>query len=233
MGNFLDSLRSRLRPRGGFRCNTGRLYLVTGADRTHAKTLLQFLDSAARIEPNTRVVAYDLGLTEEQRTSVLRRLGNGSLERLPYERFPAFFDIRINAGEYAWKPAIVAMEMAKSASPLCWMDAGNVIVRPLRRLRAIIRTRGFYCSASPGTIAGFTHPTTLERLSAAAESIGARPMLAACCIGFDPAHQRTREVAAEWNRLALDKDTPGPIGPVHPCLSVGFDRHAVADPQGV
>lgn len=188
------------------------LYLITGADSTHAKSLLQFLASARKHERRTRIVVYDLGLTKAQRKDVLNECHNGSVERFPYEHFPAFFDIKVKAGEYAWKPVIIAMEMAKSLDPVCWMDAGNVIHSPLRRLRDEIASRGFYSGPSLGTVRDWIHPGMLSMLAIPNGLYSDRPILNAACVGFDPLVPQAAALAAEWAHCALKREIIAPPG---------------------
>lgn len=61
------------------------LYIVTGADWTHARSLLQLLNSVNAAEPAIAVVVYDLGLTKEQLQSVRSTMTRARLERF---RFP-------------------------------------------------------------------------------------------------------------------------------------------------
>jgi hypothetical protein len=81
------------------------MILVTGADWTHGASLRQMLGSVRRFEPNMRTIVYDLGLTVGQRLRIKIAFPNVEMRRFPLEQYPAHFDIKVRAGEYAWNPS--------------------------------------------------------------------------------------------------------------------------------
>ena len=188
------------------------MYLVTGANYTHGRSLLQLLGSIRQWEPQTRVVVYDLGLTRKQRRAVLDSDLNGSVEAFPWNEYPGFFDINVNRGEYAWKPALIARELQKSDAPLCWMDAGNVVLLPLRDIREELAQHGFYSAPSRGTVLQWTHPLMFKALGLPPDFCADRRNLSGACIAFDPKHLRARALIEEWARLAEDKEMIAPPG---------------------
>lgn len=188
------------------------MYLVTGSDHSHARSLLQLLSTFRRWERWTRVVVYDLGMTASQRAAILDSDFNGSVETFPWAEYPPFFDITVSAGHYAWKPALIVREMQKSNAPLCWMDAGNYVRRPLWGIRRALRRRGFYSPLSSHTVARWTHPLMLERLGLPEDFCAERENLNGACIAFDPRHVKARHLAEEWARFALDESIIGPVG---------------------
>ena len=46
--------------------NKPEFILVTGADSSHYKSLLNFLTSVSHFEPNCKVVVYDLGFSDSE-----------------------------------------------------------------------------------------------------------------------------------------------------------------------
>ena len=189
-----------------------QLYLVTGADSSHAKSLLQFIRSVSKYEPNIRLVVYDLGLTSDQRNAVYKENLNGSLEYFPYDRFPEYFDIKKNAGEYAWKPSIILLEMGKSDAPVCWMDAGNVLTGRLKKIRSNLNRIGFYSPKSLGTIPEWTHPGLLEHLNLPRDWGSEHTNLNGACVAFNPLHQSAKSLAQDWAKFAAQKDCIAPKG---------------------
>jgi hypothetical protein len=188
------------------------ILIVTGSDWSHAPSLLQFLASVGAHEPETEVVVYDLGLTPEQRSDVERAIHNGHMEVFRFEDFPAHFDISRNAGEYAWKPTIVAAELAGRRMPVVWMDAGNVLVKPIHHVRRVLARTGFYSEASSGTVPDWTHPGMLRWFGLPPEWGVGRRNLNGSCVGFDPAHPLARQVAEEWARCARIRECIAPEG---------------------
>ena len=188
------------------------MILVTGADWSHGASLRQMLASARRFEPRMRTIAYDLGLTAGQRLRIRMNFPNVELRRFPFKQYPAHLNVRVRAGEYAWKPAIVWRVLKEARKPVCWMDAGNVLVEPLTALRAAVRNSGFYSPASRGTIADWTHPRMLELFGIDGAWAQDKPNLNGACVAFDPASKAAIALARKWRDGALDRDCIAPEG---------------------
>lgn len=187
------------------------LVLVSGADQSHAKSLLQFVRSVRDMEPSARLVVYDLGLTEASRQAVASTYPPAMLRTFEYERYPPWMHIKVATGSYAWKPVILAEVMEDFGLPTCWMDAGNVITKPLVSVRRLLATVGFYCPYSTGRIADWTHPETLRFLGADARLLN-RLNLHGACVGVNPAKREARDLICRWRDCALQKDCIAPAG---------------------
>ncbi len=188
------------------------MILVTGADYTHARSLRQFLDSVRRFEPGLRTIVYDLGLTLAQRWRIKLAFPRMEFRRFAFERYPAHFNIRIQAGQYAWKPAIVFNVLQEVKEPICWMDAGNVLTEPLARVREAVRKQGFYSPSSRGTISEWTHPKMLAHFGVDEAWGRNKANLNGACVTLDPACPAAKDLAKKWYEGALDKDCIAPAG---------------------
>lgn len=188
------------------------LYLVTGADWTHGQTLLQYLASVRRWEPDIEVIVYDLGLRADQREAVAAIVTPGQIKAFDFGAYPDYFDISRNAGEYAWKPVILAGEMAQRDAPVCWMDAGNLVVKPLRQIRSVLRRRGFFARSSSGKVPEWTHPGMLQWMGLPPDWGQDFFNLAGGCVGVDPRHPLARQVIEEWARCAMIRRCIAPEG---------------------
>ncbi|MDB5540607.1 MAG: hypothetical protein JWQ89_2334 [Devosia sp.] len=135
-----------------------------------------------------------------------------SLIRFPYEDYPPYFDIDVNAGEYAWKPVIVKKEFSKSDTPLVWMDAGDMLRFPILWIRHCLRTVGFYSHRSSGTVEKWTHPGMYTALGLPVGWAGDRKPLNTSCVGFNPANAVARALVDEWFAGAMDKNVIAPEG---------------------
>lgn len=188
------------------------MILVTGADYTHAQSLRQFLASVRRFEPGIRTIVYDLGLTFVQRWRTRLKFPHMEFRRFAYENFPPHFNIRVQAGQYAWKPAIMFSVLQEAREPICWMDAGNVLTEPLTAVRAAVDKHGFYSPSSRGTIFEWTHPKMLAHFSVD-EAWGLdKANLNGACVALDPACQAAQDLAKKWFEGALDKSCIAPEG---------------------
>jgi hypothetical protein len=172
---------------------------------------MDFLASARKHEPETRVVVYDLGLTPAERNALETNFPY-DVRTFDYSRYPAFFDIRVNAGEYAWKPAIIREVASETADIVCWMDAGHIILRPLTGLRWETRRIGHYSPHSLGTIADWTHPGMLSYLGLPPDWRSLSPNLSGGTVAFDMRNPAGARLLNEWADLALIKECIAPEG---------------------
>jgi len=188
------------------------MILVTGADYTHARSLRQFLASVRRFEPDLRTIVYDLGLTFAQRWRIRLEFPHLELRHFAFEQFPAHFNIRVQAGQYAWKPAIVFSVLQEAQEPICWMDAGNVLIEPLTAVRATVGKHGFYSPSSRGTISEWTHPRMLAHFGVDEAWGRSKTNLNGACVTLDPACRAAHDLAKKWYEGALDKSCIAPEG---------------------
>jgi len=136
------------------------MYIVTGASDNHFKSLKQFLRS---VNGHTCYV-YNLGLSEknikELKTfDILYRV-------FDYSQYPDYYNIQINAGEYAWKSAIIKQTMDEiqqtDTTVLVWCDAGNIIAHNLDNIQKSVQQNRIHSPTSGGNICKWVHTKTLE-----------------------------------------------------------------------
>ncbi len=198
-----------LRMRSGF--SPSPLTIVSGADSTHFESLCQLLRSLYRFEFRSRFVVVDLGLLPAQRALLHERFPALEVRAFDYTRFPAYLSVKVNQGEYAWKPVIVADILEESRGSILWLDAGCVITEPLFQIRWILRRFGFYSPASTGTIGRWTHPKTLAWFGVEAGLLD-KKQRAACVVGASCLTPEARRIIGEWKECALQRDCIAPPG---------------------
>ena len=186
------------------------LRVVTGASANHGKSLLQLLRSLKRWERNTAVAVYDLGL-EDHHVEAVRQLGFEPIV-FPFSDYPPHFDISFNAGAYAWKVAIIKLEMDKGGAPLLWLDAGNLVRFPLLWVRYCLRRDGFFCPKTWFTVTRYTHPGMYEVLGIPVGWAGERKQLNAAIVGVNHTFPSTRALVDEWLAGAMEESIIAPPG---------------------
>jgi len=92
------------------------------------------------------------------------------------------------------------------------MDAGNVLIEDLSRIRAALSRAGFYSPRSGGTVNDWTHPKILEFFGLNARWGDGRENLNGACVAFDPGFDRALALARKWNEGALLKRCIAPEG---------------------
>lgn len=191
--------------------HTANLVIVTGADSSHYKSLCKFLSSLFKHEPDIKAVVFDLGLSNAERLYLINTFPLAKVRVFDYSQYPDYFNIKVNAGEYAWKPVILSDTLNKFKCCVCWMDAGNLVTAPLFWLRIITKSVGMYSPYSYGVIADWTAPGTLKFLNTP-NKICFRPNLNGACVSVDYQNLRARDLIYQWEKLALIKDCIAPIG---------------------
>jgi hypothetical protein len=210
----IESRLLRLRPAARLlgRIRRRRLTIVTGADETHGASLAQFVRSALEHERRSRLVVWDLGLRADQLAQIRRIAPGLEIRTFDYAAYPPWFDIRVNAGEYAWKPVIVAQMVEECSGPVLWLDAGCKITGPLDEFYVHIVRNGFNSPNSAGTHRDWTHPKTVQYFGLPPRWRRGKRNVNGAAVGFDPRHPRGAELAAEWGRLARVRRAIAPPG---------------------
>ena len=184
--------------------------MVTGADHSHFRSLVQFLTSYFQFE-NEKIIVYDLGLTVSENRKLKKQFPSIDLRIFDYSKYPPYFNINIASGEYAWKPVIIHEVFYEFKGCICWMDAGNLIVNKLTNIRKIISKKGFYSPISRGKIIRWTHPGTLEYLKCEKEFLNMRNLTAGC-VALNYKYPLVKQLVDKWKECALKKECIAPEG---------------------
>lgn len=191
---------------------TAPLSLVTGADSSHFLSLIQFLTSVTQHEPDIAVRVYDLGLHPYEREELQQRFPRYALHEFKYRSYPRHVRITAHRGQYAWKPIIVWETLLDTASPVCWMDAGNKLTARLDDVRERLRQRGFFSTVSRGQVNDWTHPAMLSYFGLDADWAAGKRNLSGANVGFDPRFLTAIRLAQRWRNGALVKKCIAPPG---------------------
>ena len=140
------------------------MILVSGASNNHYNTLIQFINSVIKnINFNDNIlIIYDLDIEESKWLYLINKFKNEKIifKHFNYNKYPEWFNININSGEYAWKPAIIyetSLEYENKNNIIIWMDSGNIIFNDLSNIKQILINNGIYTSFSCNTIKKWTH----------------------------------------------------------------------------
>jgi hypothetical protein len=189
------------------------LKIISGADSSHFRSLLQLINSIKIFEKGKiKVLVYDLGLTKDETAFLSLLHPDIQLRRFEYEKYPSSYNININSGNYAWKPAIIYEEyfsMSKN-NMLFWLDAGCFVKKPLSLVRASIHFTGFYSPFGGGTNKNWTHYKTIERLGLKGEED--KKMLASGIVGLKTGFIRNDKLVKSWYQASQIEEIIAPAG---------------------
>jgi hypothetical protein len=181
--------------------------IVTAVSSNHFKSSIQLLKSLEKF--NTRIVYYDLGLTNEQK-DIIRSFSKVIYEEFDYTKYPKYLNVNICAGEYAWKAPIIKAAANKYKGIVIWSDSGNIFTN-LDSLISVVKQNKLYSATSSGTVNSWTHVNTLERLRVD-DNIKSKPMRNAACMGFDTDQDLVFDLITQFEKFSLDRDTIAPSG---------------------
>lgn len=186
------------------------LIIVTAANSLYYKILLNLLNSLEKYETK-RIIIWDLGLLEEEKKHIQKRFNYIKIKHFDFSKYPAFFNIDINAGEYAWKPIIIKKTFEQYNGFILWLDAGCIISHRLNSIRNLIKFYGFYCPYSQDSIQTWTHEKTLDFFKLPKNHYR-KKMLSAGIVGMNTKIKKTEKIISEWSILAYKRDAIAPYG---------------------
>jgi hypothetical protein len=193
------------------------LQVVTGASSNHFCPLKNLIRSIHTLsDPLIKLEVFDLGLSTAE-VNELTSLRDGAApiiaKKLDFSCFPDFFNIQVNAGCYAWKPAVINASCSDaSTSMLVWLDAGCIVQPGFREawLSALSRSP-IISPRSSGTIQDWAHPACVRALGIGQEVLK-KPNLSGGVVGFNLADPRAKKLLSRWLRWAHDRSVIAPHG---------------------
>lgn len=191
--------------------NPKSLSIVTAADESHAFSLEQLLDSILCFEPNAVVYVYDLGFENTTLNYLRDKFKYYEFLEFPYSAYPKWMNVKLNAGNYGWKPQILRMIALRISGPILWLDSGNKLFSDLSFLNRIIETFGFYSPTSTGSVSDWTHPSTLRELNVNPE-IFPKHNLNGAIVGFDSRIEKVSRLIDTWAKSAMTLEIIAPEG---------------------
>lgn len=197
--------------------------IVTAASANHLCSLENFLYSLneirSELEPEQfpRIVVYNIGINRTQLPVLDQLQANGlidDLHMLDFSDYPRFWDIAINAGEYAWKTGIVREAAKEYGGILLWLDAGNLVTPDfLRYAPELVRSKGFWSPRSSFRMNRLTHHGLFEYYGVRANDYARYINCNGAVIGFDTDNSTiVNDIIEEWYQCGLDKLCIAPPG---------------------
>jgi hypothetical protein len=198
-----------------------KLIVVTAASSNHFGALRQMLESLRRLE--ARVECYDIGLTPGE-ARALPRWDGFFYHRFDVAAHPPHMHVVVSAGEYAWKPVIVAevVERVRSGgdpSDVLWADAGCYFHSLQPIAERLQQTGGLWVRPSAGVMREWTHPLMFDYLGIDPNAYGDMRNADATLVGFavgsaaPPDREAVyRNIVLPWKACALVKDCIAPPG---------------------
>ncbi|OBZ90529.1 hypothetical protein A0J61_01432 [Choanephora cucurbitarum] len=200
--------------------------IVTGSSANHLCSLENFLYSLHElrldIEPDQfpRVVVYNIGMNRTQLPVLDQLQKNGLIDQVvafDHERYPRFWDVAIEAGQYGWKTGIVNDARVRYGGVLVWLDAGNQVTKDfILNIKQLIRSEeyhGFWSPKSDHGMGRWTHPGMFKFFGADEKVYRYKSNCNGAAIGFDTDNSTiVNTIIAPWFECALQKNCIAPPG---------------------
>lgn len=190
------------------------LTIVVASSQAHAASLIQFLCSLIVHQVVfDHLLIYDLGLEPSTLITIKEMFSthsNMKIRSFCYYKYPPYFNIENNAGQYAWKPVIlseVGHEVKKGL--LLWCDAGNKVKDDLHPLIEFMKENSIYLPMSSTPISKCTHPDTIAYMGAT--DISSRPCRDAGQVCFS-LNEKTLKLLDDWATHAQVEQCIAPMG---------------------
>lgn len=200
------------------------MYIVTGSNDNHIKSLRNMITSFFKCcNKNDSLIVYNLGITDKNWEYIQADFPKCIFKVFDYSKYPSYYNIKINAGQYAWKPAIIkeCLDFISSNDNvsssgglngiLVWMDAGNLISNNLNELEETILKNNLYSPISSLNIKDLTHQTTLLYMKTPLEFLFYTNRNGAC-VGFNTKTEWVKQFIVMWAKLASVRECIAPKG---------------------
>jgi hypothetical protein len=187
------------------------MIVVTGASDNHFLTLINMISSFMHHNENNHLIIYNLGLSDDKWHNIQQKFNHPSLsfKVFDYSKYPEWFNIQIEAGQYAWKPTILYNTFLDHPDEkIVWMDAGNLI-QNLKELENFLDQHEVYSGTSDGTIEKWTFPDTIKYMKCTWTD---RENRNAACLGFNCKTEKAKDIIKEFHDLAQIKECIAPEG---------------------
>ena len=191
--------------------------IITGASQNHSKSMLNLINSLYK---NSNIsfdlYVYDLGLTEEYKTNLINLYPQIKLRIFDYSKYPEYFNIKINAGEYAWKPALineVLNEVENNYEVLLWLDAGNMVDNSLDSVINTIKKNKIFSPRTEGDINMWCYKGVHNYFNIQNDQKALSfSMKNGAILGFNISSPEVKELIRDFYKYALIKNAICPEG---------------------
>lgn len=188
--------------------------VVTGASSSHELSIIQFLYYCLLYNKYINILIWDLGFTKKFREtlkSIIIINKNIELMYLNFSLYPSYFNIKINKGEYAWKPLIISLSYNKMRRTILWLDSGCIVLRSLESVFHDIEKYSCWSIYSCSNISTWTHFGMINYFNISTD-ITKKKNCAGGLVGFKWNSQLSITILNEWVRCAYHKECISPKG---------------------
>jgi hypothetical protein len=191
--------------------------IVTGASQNHSKSMLNLIDSVYK---NSNIeftlFVYDLGLTDDYKNNLITKFPQVKLRTFDYSKYPEYFNIKVKAGEYAWKPALineVLNEISWNCDVLLWLDAGDLVTGTLEPVINAIKNNLIFSPRTEGDLNQWCYKAVHEYFNIQNDKNALNfTMKNGAILGFYIKSDEVKELVKDFYKYAQIKEAICPEG---------------------
>ena len=189
--------------------------LISAADENYYKYLTQLLTNLDQFNFFSKIIIYDLGMSEEQ-VIFLEKNFKIEVRDFKFSKYPNFLQSRNvehdnKLGSYAWKAVIIKEVATEFNKQVFWFDSANKIKVNFVLAKIALTNLGVFSTYSVGRIREWTYSSVVSDLKVN-KKIAKKPNLNGAIIGFDINNRKGLEILNNWEELCLDKKLISPPG---------------------
>lgn len=190
---------------------THNITIVTAASSNHFRCLNNLLWSINEREPRARVIIYDIGLSDEERTYLPSFVRHGELRKFDFTKYPAHFKLSENSGRMAFRPVIVHEVAKELGGIVLWLDAGCILTSGLQLFLLAVKKYGIISPTVPSKLQAALHHSTHAALRVIGDRLQ-KPMRDAGISCFDTSQPKVMQFIEHWRDVALNPTLTAPHG---------------------
>lgn len=190
-------------------------YIISAGDKNFFLCFIQFIYSFERHKEynNSQIIYYDLGLSDEQRDQLDKKVKEVSwleIRKFDFSQYPAYYAPQNQ--NYAWKPTLIYEVFEEKKGNILYLDSANLILKNLKSIWDVIEEKGTYVPiAGSGSLAEWTLQDTLDYMNVPKELYSARNRAGNTC-GFSYRSETIRGMISRWKELAAVEECIFPKG---------------------
>ena len=193
------------------------LTIVSGSNDIFFPCLKQLLNNLKKYSEGIRIVIYDLGLKEEQRSILEDTNSNFIWEELDYSQYPSHVKIdNYHRCTRAFKAVVIYEACQKYGGLLAWFDGSVLFQEDFSELENVIKIHSVYSPRSNRTIGQMTHPKTLPYFNLRSKDYSKKILRLnerqSGLVGINYDISWCQDLIREWKDLSLIKDCITPEG---------------------
>ena len=186
---------------------------ITSADEQYSEPCIRLIENLINLDDLNEIVVIDLGLSEKTLEKI-KNIPRVNIEKFRFNNYPKFVSLKKlpdnKLGNYSWKAIAIEQIMQNRKTNLIWIDSACIFNEKIKKIKKLILLNGVFFVKATGKIKDWTHPDTIEIMSA--QKFLNNNCVMSGIIGIKYENSFARNLISEWSRLSLNENCIAPNG---------------------